>query len=308
MSREKMPRLVDDPAASPAARALLRAARDPGPTPAQQAALWGAIETSLPGPGGGGGEGGDAPPGGGDPPPAPPPPAGPVLAGAASATAATVTVGSSATTWLGVAAIAGLSLGAAVLVGRGAAPTPQEPQRTVTTAIAETRPADRTQETGDRTPEREPEPETGDRNPETGDRNPEAGDRNPEAGDRNPEAGDRNPEAGDRNPEAGHRTAVPSASAPDTSPPPRSVVEEEAAVTREARELLRAGDAPRALALLEQARVRFSGGVLVQERAALTIEALARSGQADRAAGLARAFLEAWPQSAHADRVRPWAR
>lgn len=106
-------------------------------------------------------------------------------------------------------------------------------------------------------------------------------------------------------PEARHPASAPVAAA---SEPPRSIVEDEAAIAREARELLRAGQAHQALALLEQARVRFSGGVLVQERAALTIEALARSGQADRAAGLARAFLEAWPGSAHADRVRPWAR
>ena len=67
--------------------------------------------------------------------------------------------------------------------------------------------------------------------------------------------------------------------------------EGEIAETRRARELLRSGDPRGALSVLEDARVRFSGGLLVQERAALTIEALGASGDGARAASLARPFF-----------------
>ena len=62
-----------------------------------------------------------------------------------------------------------------------------------------------------------------------------------------------------------------------------------------------------ALALLEQARRQFPGGTLAQEREALSIEALAISGQRGAAAERARRFLEAHPSSMHAARVRSFA-
>ena len=76
----------------------------------------------------------------------------------------------------------------------------------------------------------------------------------------------------------------------------------------EARAAMRRGDAPGALALLEQVRARFPGGMLVQEREALAIEALARSGRRGDASARAAAFLQAYPTSMFAERVQTFAR
>lgn len=84
----------------------------------------------------------------------------------------------------------------------------------------------------------------------------------------------------------------------------RSRLREESALVSEARGALRAGNAAEALTRLESARARFPDGVLGQEREALTIEALARSGQGALASARARAFLAAHPSSAHAERIQ----
>jgi hypothetical protein len=84
----------------------------------------------------------------------------------------------------------------------------------------------------------------------------------------------------------------------------RSRLREESALVGEARGALRAGNAGQALTLLESARTRFPDGILGQEREALTIEALARSGNAAVASARARAFLAAYPSSAHAERIQ----
>ena len=60
----------------------------------------------------------------------------------------------------------------------------------------------------------------------------------------------------------------------------------------------------RALALLDAARTRFADGGLVQEREALTIEALVRSGQRALATKRAEAFLRDYPKSPHGADVR----
>lgn len=98
----------------------------------------------------------------------------------------------------------------------------------------------------------------------------------------------------------------PSASPPGPSSEEarRSRLREESALLGEARGALRGGDAAHALALLDAARTRFPDGILGQEREALTIEALARSGQAAAASARARAFLVAYPSSAHAERIQ----
>jgi hypothetical protein len=93
-------------------------------------------------------------------------------------------------------------------------------------------------------------------------------------------------------------------SPPQTAEQRQSQLREEAAVLRQAREALRRDDLAGAFAALEVARTRFPGGALIQEREALTIELLARSGQMDAARQRADAFLRAHPSSAHATRVR----
>jgi len=84
----------------------------------------------------------------------------------------------------------------------------------------------------------------------------------------------------------------------------RGAVRKEAHLVALARQRLLSGDPDGALSLLEQVRVRYPGGVLVQEREALAIEALARSGQRDAATARAREFQRAHPHSPLNSRVR----
>lgn len=116
-------------------------------------------------------------------------------------------------------------------------------------------------------------------------------------------------------------TAVPGSDAPATPPSATSAREASAAVTREPteqksalrdesaavleiRRTLRSGDAAAALRLLEQARQRFPHGALSQEREALAIEALGKSGSRAAASQRAQAFLRAHPKSPYASDVQ----
>jgi hypothetical protein len=112
--------------------------------------------------------------------------------------------------------------------------------------------------------------------------------------------------------------AVASASAPAASALPEPVasvapaeqerierLREEARLVRKGRDALGRGDFSGALRWLGQAQAMQ--GVLYQESEALTIEALARSGQREAASTRARAFLTAYPQSPHAARLQPLA-
>ena len=83
-----------------------------------------------------------------------------------------------------------------------------------------------------------------------------------------------------------------------------SQLREESVAVLDARSALRSGDAAKSLSLLEQARVRFPHGALGQEREALTIEALAQSGQTAAARRRAESFLRVHPTSPYATDVR----
>ncbi|WP_437292926.1 hypothetical protein [Sorangium sp. So ce426] len=83
-----------------------------------------------------------------------------------------------------------------------------------------------------------------------------------------------------------------------------SRLREELTLLGDARAALRRGDASGALRIAEQARLRFPGGALAQEREALTIEALWQSGDRAAAAQRASAFLLAYPSSPHIPRLR----
>jgi hypothetical protein len=87
-------------------------------------------------------------------------------------------------------------------------------------------------------------------------------------------------------------------------PTTSSQLREESVAILEARSALRAGDPARSLTLLEQARVRFPRGALGQEREALTIQALAQSGEHASARRRAVTFLRAHPQSPYVADVR----
>jgi len=75
----------------------------------------------------------------------------------------------------------------------------------------------------------------------------------------------------------------------------------------EAYDMLHRGDAAGTLVLLDQIGARFPAGVLGQEREALSIEALYRSGRRAEASARAAAFLKANPSSTLATRVQSFA-
>ena len=83
-----------------------------------------------------------------------------------------------------------------------------------------------------------------------------------------------------------------------------SQLEEESRALLAVRRALRGGDPSTALRLLQQLRARFPQGVLAQEREALTIEALSRSGQQGLATQRATEFVARYPESPYAAEVR----
>lgn len=83
-----------------------------------------------------------------------------------------------------------------------------------------------------------------------------------------------------------------------------SRLREESDMLNQARAALRGGDTAGTMRLLEQARQKFPGGVLGQEREALAIEALAKSGARAEASSRAAAFIQAHPNSPHAARLQ----
>jgi len=83
-----------------------------------------------------------------------------------------------------------------------------------------------------------------------------------------------------------------------------SRLREEAALLRRARAELRAGSLAAAFATLEASRRQFTAPELAQEREALAIELLHRSGERAVAALRAREFLARYPDSPHAAAVR----
>ncbi len=81
----------------------------------------------------------------------------------------------------------------------------------------------------------------------------------------------------------------------------------EARAVRAARDLLRSGDGEGALRDLRAAAKRFPNGTMVEEREALMIEALAKTGRGDEARERAQTFLRTRPSSPLAPRVAPFA-
>jgi hypothetical protein len=89
-----------------------------------------------------------------------------------------------------------------------------------------------------------------------------------------------------------------------TAPSAATRLREETTLIRDARQALRAGDAARALGLLDESRRLFPAGVLQQERERLAIEALLEDGRAAEASARAAAFLRKYPNSPHAAEIR----
>jgi hypothetical protein len=83
-----------------------------------------------------------------------------------------------------------------------------------------------------------------------------------------------------------------------------SQLQAETQALRTARAELRSGRLADAFATLEAPRRQFSAPELYQEREALMIELLQRSGQASAAAERAADFLSRFPESPHAEQIR----
>jgi len=91
---------------------------------------------------------------------------------------------------------------------------------------------------------------------------------------------------------------------PQTTTTQASQLQAEAAALRSARAELRAGKLADAFATLEASQRRFTAPELDQEREALLIELLFRSGQTAAAGERARAFLAHFPESPHTGAIR----
>jgi len=79
---------------------------------------------------------------------------------------------------------------------------------------------------------------------------------------------------------------------------------EESQLVSSTRSLLHAGNAAAALQLLDGSASRFHPGILIQEREALCVEALAALGRTSEASAHAEAFIKAYPKSPYASRVK----
>lgn len=99
-------------------------------------------------------------------------------------------------------------------------------------------------------------------------------------------------------------TGASAAPAPGSPEERASRLREESELLNQARAALRGGDTAGTMRLLEDARRKFPGGALGQEREALAIEALAKSGARAEASARAAAFIEAHPNSPHAARLQ----
>lgn len=103
------------------------------------------------------------------------------------------------------------------------------------------------------------------------------------------------------------RRLSPSARSGSASAVQASSLREESLLILEARRALRSGDFTSTLQRLEEVRARFPRGALVQEREALTVEALGRSGARAAAERRARTFLRNYPNSPYAADVERYA-
>jgi hypothetical protein len=108
--------------------------------------------------------------------------------------------------------------------------------------------------------------------------------------------------------------SAPAAASASVAPPPSaepaplaadqaSRLREESELIARARSEVRAGYFAAALGTLDTARTRFPSGTLAQEREALTIEAMLKSGRKDEAKARLDAFAKENPESPHVARL-----
>jgi hypothetical protein len=101
------------------------------------------------------------------------------------------------------------------------------------------------------------------------------------------------------------KPAAPPAPAVDTPVPPPPLPQiSEVTLLEQARVALRGGDITRALALTEQHATLYPDGALVEEREALTIEALIKLGRRDEAVAKWSKFASSYPHSNYRARLQ----
>ncbi len=100
------------------------------------------------------------------------------------------------------------------------------------------------------------------------------------------------------------KRALAEAPSPDAPPTRAPTLAEETEALRGVRRALAAGEPARALELLQAYERRFAAGVLVEERGALRVIALCEADLRAQGRAEARRFLERYPSSALATRVR----
>jgi hypothetical protein len=96
---------------------------------------------------------------------------------------------------------------------------------------------------------------------------------------------------------------LPSAEPAPPAADQASRLREESELIARARSEVRAGYFAAALGTLDTARTRFPSGILAQEREALTIEAMLKSGRKDEAKARLIAFAKENPESPHVARL-----
>jgi hypothetical protein len=88
------------------------------------------------------------------------------------------------------------------------------------------------------------------------------------------------------------------------SAPPTSSLAAELAMLQRARRALNARNGRLALGIVQDLDEQFPKGVLIEERSATRVLSLCQLERVDEARGVARAFLERYPVSVYAERVR----
>jgi len=107
---------------------------------------------------------------------------------------------------------------------------------------------------------------------------------------------------------AASRVEVPASTNPPVTPANIGELPDqlraETSALRAAQQALRAGDAERALSLLNQQDATYQQGLLQQERSAARVLALCQSGKVDGARAEAARFEQRWPKSPLVARIR----
>lgn len=126
----------------------------------------------------------------------------------------------------------------------------------------------------------------------------------PDTGGHGPASASRKASAGTPHREGASPTGTSPRRPPTPAAPETDSVLAEVRLMERIRVLMRSGDHPQVLSLLRRHAREFPAGLLREDRAGFYAVALCRTGRAAQGRPAARAFLEEYPSSTHADAVR----